>query len=166
MPTGHGIKGRERGTDVDTRRRQLIQAERATVVTSAHFNHQQRLAHCAFHFEIALADDDVRQERHVVSRQRATMQRIAATGISLPPAIEFTGTEEGNMVVGGHHPEADLIDAEICCDIQLAQYFKEVEVEFELLRALECESRGTVRQMDERFHLGLTSTGPVVYFGR
>ena len=94
------------------------------------------------------------------------MQRIAVTGISLPPAIEFTGTEEGNMVVGGRHPEADLIDAEICCDIQLAQYFKEVEVEFELLRALECESRGTVRQMDERFHLGLTSTGPVIYFGR
>ena len=120
------------------------------------------------HTQDGLTIADIRAKAmHSLERfQRATMQRIAATGISLPPAIEFTGSEEGNMVVGGHHPEADLIDAEICCDIQLAQYFKEVEVEFELLRALECESRGTVRQMDERFHLGLTSTGPVVYFGR
>ena len=115
---------------------------------------------------LTIADIRAKAMRSLERFQRATMQRIAVTGISLPPAIEFTGTEEGNMVVGGRHPEADLIDAEICCDIQLAQYFKEVEVEFELLRALECEAHGTARQMDERFHLGLTSTGPVVYFGR
>ena len=57
---------------------------------------------------LTIADIRAKAMRSLERFQRATMQRIAVTGISLPPAIEFTGTEEGNMVVGGRHPEAEL----------------------------------------------------------
>ena len=41
---------------------------------------------------LTIADIRAKAMRSLERFQRATMQRIAVTGISLPPAIEFTGT--------------------------------------------------------------------------
>lgn len=88
---------------------------------------------------------------------------IARTGISIPPAIEFITAEHGLMETDGRHPDIDLIDTVLCGNVQLTQYYKETEVLFEAVRAIENALDG--QNSDARFHLGLTSAGALTYFG-
>ncbi len=116
------------------------------------------------HVAPSLAEVRSLAQRCLGKFSRHAMSLVGAHGISLPPALDLFGTSEGNMAIHGAHPDADLIDAVLCCDIQAAQYFKEAEVLFETVRTLETSSACAPRQDNERFHIGLTTTGPVAYF--
>lgn len=82
--------------------------------------------------------------------------------ISLPPALNLIHHPQYGLTLGTGHPQHEKILVWITGNAKLAKRFKEVEVLFEVIRAL--EHPGVTLADEICFHIGLTSAGPIAYF--
>ncbi|GAA5785161.1 hypothetical protein GCM10007860_15600 [Chitiniphilus shinanonensis] len=83
--------------------------------------------------------------------------------ITVPPAIQLVGTDDGRIAVQGEHPAKERIEGVINGDTRLLKWFKEIEVLFEILRRTEL--RGAADPVPPQyFNLGLTSLGSIAFF--
>nr|WP_294864436.1 hypothetical protein [uncultured Pseudogulbenkiania sp.] len=88
-------------------------------------------------------------------------QQLAQRTVTIPPALSLVG-QDGELVLESQHPQAEAIREWLKGNSEIVKKFKEVEVLFEIVRA--AEHPGVVFPETSRFHVGLTSAGPVAYF--
>ncbi|BEV72090.1 MULTISPECIES: hypothetical protein [unclassified Paludibacterium] len=103
-----------------------------------------------------------RAQRQLSKFDQFAREQLQQRGITMPPGIGLVSCPNCALRLDGEHPQADLLQAWIEGNVKMAKNFKEVEVLFEMLRAL--ENPGETFASQSCFHIGLTSAGPVAYF--
>ncbi|BCL75326.1 hypothetical protein JHS3_10620 [Jeongeupia sp. HS-3] len=85
-----------------------------------------------------------------------------AMDVHIPPAVQLSGGEAGEIVVTSEHAAKEAIEARLNADTRVLKMFKEVELLYEILR--KAELRDTDRFKNQHFNLGLTSLGSIAFF--
>ncbi|UXY14173.1 hypothetical protein N8I74_12680 [Chitiniphilus purpureus] len=118
---------------------------------------------CAQDGELRLSDIRSKAASELKRYGDDLVTHLTQQGVTVPPAIQIAGTEDGRITVLGEHPAKEQIETLVNNDTRLLKWFKEIEVLFEILRR--SELRGTEAQLEaQRFNLGLTSIGSVAFF--
>ena len=109
----------------------------------------------------ALSLSILREEsyRQLDKFSRYALDEIKRIQVAIPPALDFYSDPNGQLVLESSHPQLDLLRRTLCDNMRFLQYFKETEVLFETIRAIETPN-GPI----PRFHIGFTSSGPLAYF--
>jgi phage I-like protein len=111
---------------------------------------------------VSLENIRARAKRELTAFGVLAQEGLAAAGINCPPALGLAETPQHEIVLDNEHPQREAIAQWLSGNVALAKKFKEVEVLFEIVRA--AENAGVTFPPESRFHIGLTSVGPVAYF--
>jgi hypothetical protein len=83
-------------------------------------------------------------------------------GVTIPPALQLRGDNEGAMHVIGEHALKVEIEAFLNNNSRLLKWYKEIEVMHEILRSTELNGAQSLE--GQVFNVGLTSLGCIAFF--
>ena len=88
--------------------------------------------------------------------------QLSLLGVTIPPALQLRGDNDGHVHVIGEHPQKTEIETFLNHDSRLLKWYKEVEVMHEILRHTQLSEGESLE--GQVFNLGLTSLGCIAFF--
>jgi hypothetical protein len=103
-----------------------------------------------------------RAQRQLSKFDSEAREELQQLDIEVPPGIGLLGCPQCSLILEGEHPQSQALRQWLDGNTRIVKRFKEVEVLFEMLRAI--EAPGQIAAAASCFHIGLTRAGPVAYF--